>query len=299
MTPPPFGRAACAMVTPFAASGELDLDGARELAEHLVTEGCDALVLNGTTGESPTTTDAEKAALVRAVVETVGDRARIVAGVGSSDTRHARALAAQAEQAGAHGLLVVSPYYSRPPQEAVARHLTAVADATELPVLLYDIPARTGVALTADTLLRLAEHPRVRGVKDCAYDLMKSSSVLAATDLAYYSGCDDLNLPLLAIGGTGYVSTVANAAPGAVKAVLTAYEAGDRDAARLRHRALTPLIEAMMYGGTPGTVTAKALLNAAGLPGGPVRGPLLDADEVTTSRLTETLKGLLAEHPRG
>ncbi|MGY5126390.1 4-hydroxy-tetrahydrodipicolinate synthase [Streptomyces nigrescens] len=290
----PFGRLAAAMITPFTADGELDTDGAQQLATHLVDDGgCDALVLSGTTGESPTTSDAEKEALLRAVVEAVGDRARITAGIGTSDTRHTVALARGAERAGAHGLLVVTPYYSRPTQEAVSHHLRTVADATGLPVMLYDIPGRTGTALTARTLLRLAAHPRIVAVKDCAYDPLKSAKVLAATDLAYYAGCDEQILPLRALGGSGCVSTAANAAPRAVRAVLDAYDSGDTAGAARRQLALVPLIEAVTGGDNPGTVTAKALLNHLGLPAGPVRGPLLAADAELTSRLADALQTTL------
>ncbi|MBL1097195.1 4-hydroxy-tetrahydrodipicolinate synthase [Streptomyces coffeae] len=286
----PSGRSACAMITPFTADGSLDLDGTQLLATRLVDEGgCDGLVVNGTSGESPTTSDAEREAVVRAVAEAVGDRARITAGVGSNDTRHTVELARAAERAGAHALLVVTPYYSRPPQEAVRAHFRTVADAVGLPVVLYDIPGRTGTALTCDTLLRLAEHPRVAGVKDCAYDLMKSAKVLAATDLAYYSGCDEQNLPLRAIGAAGYISTVANVAGRQVRAVVDAYDAGGPRTAARRHLALTPLIDAMMSR-LPGSVTAKALLDALGLPAGPVRAPLLPADADTTAGLVDTYK---------
>src|SRR5690348_17832758 len=171
-TPAPFGRALCAMVTPFTEAGALDLDGAGLLADRLVRAGCDGLVLSGTTGESPTTTDAEKSALVRAVREAVGDRAAIVAGVGTADTRHTVELSLAAEKAGADGLLVVTPYYSRPPQDAVEAHFREIADATGLPLTLYDIPGRTGTRIEPDTLIRLAEHPRIVAVKDCAYDLL-------------------------------------------------------------------------------------------------------------------------------
>ncbi|MCL7495869.1 MULTISPECIES: 4-hydroxy-tetrahydrodipicolinate synthase [Streptomyces] len=291
---PPFGRTAIAMITPFTADGALDTDGAQRLATHLVDDGgCDALVLSGTTGESPTTSDAEKEALVRAVAEAVGDRARITAGVGTSDTQHSVALARSAERAGAHGLLVVTPYYSRPAQEAVAHHLRTVADATGLPVMLYDIPGRTGTALTAATLLRLAAHPRIAGVKDCAYDPLKSAKVLASTGLAYYAGCDEQILPLRALGGSGCVSTAGNAAPRAVRAVLDAFDAGDTAEATRRQLALLPLIEAVTGGEHPGTVTAKALLNHLGLPAGPVRGPLLAADAQLTSRLADALRTTL------
>ncbi|MGP3981497.1 4-hydroxy-tetrahydrodipicolinate synthase [Streptomyces sp. KR80] len=277
-TPRPFGRTVCAMVTPFTEDGSLDLEGAQKLADHLVhSGGCDGLVLSGTTGESPTTSDAEKTRLVRAVVEAVGDRARITAGVGSSDTRHTAELARAAEDAGAHGVIVVTPYYSRPPQDAVEAHFRTVADAVGVPVMLYDIPARTGTRIEPATLIRLAGHPRIMGVKDCAYDLMGSAKVIAATGLAYYSGCEELNLPLYAIGGAGFISTVANAAGPELRAVLDAHDRGaNREAARL-HQLLLPLTELMMGDGLPGTVTAKALLGTLGLPGGPVRAPLLPA----------------------
>ncbi|MEU5640414.1 4-hydroxy-tetrahydrodipicolinate synthase [Streptomyces milbemycinicus] len=282
----PFGRTAAAMITPFDEDGALDLDGAQRLATHLVDRGgCDGIVVSGTTGESPTTSDTEKEALLRAVVEAVGDRARITAGVGTSDTRHTVELARAAEKAGAHGLLVVTPYYSRPPQEAVAQHFRTVTDAVGLPVMLYDIPARTGTELATDTLLRLAEHPRITAVKDSAYNLLKAARVMAATGLAYFSGCDELNLPLRAIGGAGYVSVVANVAGQQVRAVLDAHDAGDPGEAARRHLALTPLIERMMAAGTPGVATAKALLDALGLPAGPVRAPLLPAGQELTDEL--------------
>ncbi|WP_425274807.1 4-hydroxy-tetrahydrodipicolinate synthase [Streptomyces viridosporus] len=281
----PFGRALCAMVTPFTPDGVLDLDGAQRLADHLVARGCDGLVLSGTTGESPTTTDAEKASLITAVRQAVGTRASVVAGVGTSDTLHTAALAREAGKAGADGLLVVAPYYSRPPQDAVEAHFREIADATELPLVLYDIPARTGVRIEPDTLLRLAEHPRIVAVKDCSYDFLAAQKVMSRTDLAYYAGCDEHVLALYAVGGAGFVSTVANVAPGHLRAVLDAFDAGDTArAARLQHRA-TPLIEAMMAGGLPGTVTAKALLTALGLPAGPVRPPLRPADRETTDGL--------------
>jgi len=273
----PFGRALCAMITPFTEEGALDLDGAQRLAERLVSHGCDGLVLSGTTGESPTTTDAEKSALVTAVREAVGERATVVAGVGTFDTRHTVELARAAEKAGADGLLVVSPYYSRPPQDAVEEHFRTVADATGLPMAVYDIPARTGTRIEPDTMLRLAEHPRIVAVKDCSYDFLGAQKVLARTELAYYAGCDEHNLALYAVGGAGYVSTVANVVPAQLRAVVDAFEAGDTPvAARLQQRA-TPLIEAMMAAGLPGTVTAKALLRELGLPAGPVRAPLRPA----------------------
>ncbi|MGW9025217.1 4-hydroxy-tetrahydrodipicolinate synthase [Streptomyces sp. NPDC055722] len=289
---PPFGRALCAMVTPFTAAGALDLDGAQRLADRLVTEGCDGLVLSGTTGESPTTTDAEKAALVRAVREAVGERASIVAGVGTSDTRHTVELALAAEKAGADGLLVVTPYYSRPPQDAVEAHFREIADASGLPLVLYDIPGRTGTRIEPRTMIRLAEHPRIVAVKDCAYDLLGTQKVLARTELAYYAGCDEQVLALYAVGGAGYVSTVANVAPRQFRAILDAFDSdATADAARLQQRAI-PLIELMMASGLPGTVTAKGLLGRLGLPSGPVRPPLRPADEAALDDLMTAYREL-------
>ena len=291
-TPPPFGRALCAMITPFTDSGALDLDGAQLLADRLVAAGCDGLVLSGTTGESPTTTDAEKSALVTAVREAVGNRAALVAGVGTADTRHTVELALAAEKAGADGLLVVAPYYSRPPQDALEAHFLELADACGLPLALYDIPGRTGTRIEPDTLVRLAEHPRVVAVKDCSYDLLGTQKVLSRTDLAYYAGCDEQILALYALGATGYVSTVANVVPELFRALLDAFDAGDTGgAARLQRRALA-LIEPMMAAGLPGTVTTKALLGALGLPSGPVRAPLRAADRETTAALLAAWRGL-------
>ncbi|GAA5019705.1 4-hydroxy-tetrahydrodipicolinate synthase [Streptomyces siamensis] len=285
----PFGRALCAMITPFTDSGTLDLDGAQRLADRLVTEGCDGLVLSGTTGESPTTTDAEKASLVRAVREAVGDRAALVAGVGTADTRHTVDLSLQAEKAGADGLLVVSPYYSRPPQDALEAHFLDIADAVGLPLALYDIPGRTGTRIEPETMIRLARHPRIVAVKDCAYDLLGTQKVLARTELAYYAGCDEYVLALYAIGAAGYVSTVANVVPRQFRSIVDAFDAGDTAMAAQGQRQVLPLVESMMSAGLPGAVTAKALLNSLGLPAGPVRAPLRPAGR-------EAVDGLLAAH---
>ncbi|MET8806226.1 4-hydroxy-tetrahydrodipicolinate synthase [Streptomyces sp. NPDC004546] len=285
----PFGRTLCAMITPFTEEGALDPDGARKLAAWLVAEGCDGLVLSGTTGESPTTTDAEKAELIKAVREAVGDRVSLVAGVGSADTRHTVELALAAEKAGADGVLVVTPYYSRPPQEAVEAHFRAVADASGLPVMLYDIPGRTGTRIEPETIIRLAAHPRIVAVKDCSYDFLGTQKVLARTDLAYYAGCDEHVLALYAVGAAGCVSTVANAVPAEIAAILNAFDAGDTARATELQLRATPLIEAMMGAGLPGTVTAKTLLTRLGRPAGPVRAPLLPADR-------ETADGLLAHY---
>ncbi|WP_432019118.1 4-hydroxy-tetrahydrodipicolinate synthase [Streptomyces sp. 1222.5] len=291
---PPFGRTLCAMVTPFTEEGALDPDGAGRLAALLVAQGCDGLVLSGTTGESPTTSDAEKAELITAVRAAVGDRVALVAGVGTSDTRHTAELAVAAEKAGADGVLVVTPYYSRPPQEAVAAHFLEVADASGLPVMLYDIPGRTGTRIEPDTLIRLAEHPRIVAVKDCSYDFLGTQKVLARTELAYYAGCDEHVLALYAVGAAGCVSTVANAVPGHFAAILDAFDAGDTARATRLQLAAIPLIEAMMGAGLPGTVTAKALLARLGLPAGPPRAPLRPAGRETADGLRARYEELVS-----
>ena len=202
------GTVLTAMVTPFKPDGSLDTDAAARLATHLVDSGCDGLVLSGTTGESPTTTDDEKVTLLRAVLEAVGDRARIVAGAGSYDTAHSVHMAKACAAEGAHGLLVVTPYYSRPPQAGLLAHFTAVADATELPVILYDIPPRSIVPIGWDTLRKLAEHPNIVAVKDAKGDLHGGGQIIADTGLAYYSGDDALNLPWLAMGAVSPRATM-------------------------------------------------------------------------------------------
>jgi 4-hydroxy-tetrahydrodipicolinate synthase len=284
----PFGRLLTAMVTPFGVSGELDIDKAAELATYLVDEqGNDGLIVNGTTGESPTTTDAEKAELVRAVVDAVGDRAHVVAGVGTFDTVHTVHLAEQAAKAGADGLLVVTPYYSKPPQAGVLAHFRVVADATEVPVLLYDIPGRAGVPIQTETLLALAEHERIIGVKDAKGDLAASSRVLAETELVYYSGDDAITLPLLAVGGSGVVGTSTHFSGRGTKAMIKAYERGDVAEATRLNRQLLPIYTGIFR--TQGTILVKAGLRLRGLDVGPVRLPLVDATDHELSHLREDL----------
>jgi 4-hydroxy-tetrahydrodipicolinate synthase len=283
----PFGRVVTAMVTPFTADGGLDLDGAQRLAEQLVDSGSTGLVVNGTTGEAPTTTEAEKSALVRAVLEAVGDRARIIAGVGTNDTRHTVEQAVAAQAAGAHALLVVTPYYSKPPQAGVRRHFETVADATELPVMLYDIPGRTATPIETETLLRLAEHPRIVAVKDAKGDLGASSQVMAHTDLVYYCGDDILNLPFAAVGAVGTVSVVSHLVGPELAAMYEAYFAGDVVKARDIHRMLLPVYTGVFR--TQGVITIKAALRALGRPGGPVRLPLSELDEAGLATLRADL----------
>lgn len=280
----PFGRVLTAMVTPFRSDMSLDLDAVHQLATYLVDNGNDGLVVNGTTGESPTTTDHEQELVVRAVVDAVGDRAIVVAGASSNDTVHAVERAKLAAKAGAHALLVVSPYYNRPPQEGVLTHLTMVADATELPVMLYDIPGRTGVAIDVETMVRAAEHERIVAVKDAKADLEASSWVLARTNLAWYSGDDVLTLPLMSIGGVGVVSVAAHLVARRIGEMIAAYESGDVFTASRLHLGLLPVYTGLFR--TQGLMTVKAALSQLGVIGGSVRPPLVDLTQEEFATLT-------------
>lgn len=288
MATPPFGRLLTAMVTPFAADGSVDLPVAAALASHLVDDlGHDGLVVNGTTGESPTTSDGEKADLVHAVVEAVGDRAAVVAGVGTFNTEHTLELAADAAKLGVDGLLVVTPYYSKPPQAGLLEHFRRVADATDVPVMLYDIPGRSGTAIATDTMLRLAGHPRIVAVKDAKGDLIASSRVLAESDLAYYSGDDAMTLPLLSTGAVGVVGTSTHFSGTGTKAMIEAYVAGDVAEALRWHRQLLPIFTGIFA--TQGCILVKAGLALRGRPAGGVRSPLVPATPAETDALVTAL----------
>jgi 4-hydroxy-tetrahydrodipicolinate synthase len=280
----PFGQVLTAMVTPFRSDLSLDLDAVQQLATYLVDQGNDGLVVNGTTGESPTTTDHEQELVVRAVVDAVGDRAMVVAGASSNDTVHAIERARLAAKAGAHALLVVSPYYNRPPQEGVLTHLTMVADSTELPVMLYDIPGRTGVAIDVETMVRAAAHEKIVAVKDAKADLEASSWVIARTDLAWYSGDDALTLPLMSIGGVGVVSVAAHLVARRIGEMIAAYESGDVFTAARLHLGLLPVYTGLFR--TQGVMTTKAALSQLGVIGGAVRPPLVDLTQEEFATLT-------------
>jgi 4-hydroxy-tetrahydrodipicolinate synthase len=286
--PPPFGRLLTAMVTPFDGAGGLDLDAAARLASYLVDDQHnDGLVISGTTGESPTTSDTEKADLLTAVVDAVGDRAHVVAGIGTFDTAHSVHLAQQAAKAGASGLLLVTPYYSKPPQSGVLRHFRTIADVSDLPVMLYDIPGRTGTPIATETLLQLATHDRIVAVKDAKGDLVASARVMADTDLAYYSGEDALTLPLLSVGAVGVVGTSTHFSGALTKQMIDAYAAGDVETARQLHRRLLPIYTGIFR--TAGTILVKAGLGDRGLDVGPVRPPLVDATDQEIEQLRNDL----------
>lgn len=289
----PFGTVLTAMVTPFDSNGQLDVEKVGALAERLVDQGSDGILVNGTTGESPTTTDAEKAAIVRQAVRAVGDRATVITGVGTYDTAHSIHLARQAEAAGAHGALIVSPYYSRPQQAGLLAHFRAVADASSLPVMLYDIPPRAVVQIEPNTLIELAHHPRITAVKDAKGDLYAGSRVLAATDLAYYSGDDPLTLPWMSVGGVGVVSIISHVVGPYLRAMVDAALAGDYITARAIHLALMPAHRAMSRtGGGAGLVFAKAALALAGFPVGQPRLPQIPATAEQTARIESDLAEL-------
>jgi 4-hydroxy-tetrahydrodipicolinate synthase len=273
--PARLGTLLTAMVTPFGTDGSFDTVAAAQLAKHLVDGGCDGLVVSGTTGESPTTTDDEKRELLRVVLEAVGDRARVVAGAGTYDTAHSVRLAKACAAEGAHGLLVVTPYYSKPPQTGLIAHFTAVADATPLPVLLYDIPGRSVVPIEPDTIRTLARHPNIVGVKDAKADLHGGGQIMAETGLAYYSGDDTLNLPWLAMGATGFISVIAHVAAGQLRELLNAFSSGDVTTARKINGSVAPLCNAMTRLG--GVTMSKAGLRLQGIDVGDPRLPQMPA----------------------
>lgn len=288
----PFGSLLTAMVTPMKDDGSLDVKAAASLAVHLVENGHDGLVLNGTTGEAPTTHTPEKVELVRAVVDAVGDRALVLAGAGSNDTRHAVRMAEQAAEAGAHGLLVVTPYYSRPSQKGILQHTVAVADATDLPVMLYDVPGRTAVRYAPDTLDRLAEHPRVVAIKDATGDVQTALRAIDRTGLAWYSGDDGLLLPFLSVGAVGLVSMAAHLVGNELARVIAEFDRGDVAAARATFLSVAPVVE-LICGSGNGALRSKLTLALLGLiPSAAMRSPQVEADDDEVAQVRATLVAL-------
>jgi 4-hydroxy-tetrahydrodipicolinate synthase len=281
------GTVLTAMVTPFK-DGALDTATAVRVANHLVDAGCDGLVLSGTTGESPTTTDDEKLALLAAVLEAVGDRARIIAGAGSYDTAHSVHLAKACAAEGAHGLLVVTPYYSRPPQSGVVAHFRAVADASDAPVMLYDIPPRSAIPIEWDTLRTLADHQNIVAVKDAKGDLHGAAQIIAETGLAYYCGDDALNLPWLAVGAVGLVSVWGHVAAGQLRDMVNAFQSGDIATARKISVTLGPLNGAQTRLG--GVTMSKAGLRLQGIDAGDPRLPQMPATAEQIEQLAADMR---------
>lgn len=278
MSEPILGRLITAMVTPFDAEGAVDLARAEELAVRLVDEQRnDTVLVNGTTGEAPTTTNVEKADLVRVVKQAVGDRAKVIGGVGTFDTQHSVELCKQAREAGADGLLAVTPYYSLPPQDALVAHFQTLASATDLPLILYDIPHRAGRPIESASLIELAAHPNIVGVKDAKNDIVASAQVLAATDLNYYAGDDAKLLPVLSIGGVGVVGTSTHFTGRRTAEVIEAWLRGDHAEALRIFRTLLPAYTGVFA--TQGVMMVKAGLAHQGFPVGGLRAPLLPASE--------------------
>ena len=285
----PFGRLTTAMVTPFKKDLSIDWDGLATLAQHLVSTGHDAIVLNGTTGEAPTTSDDEKDQIIKVVKDATGGKVKIIAGAGNNETSHSVEQARRAAKAGADALLVVTPYYNKPPQAGIAAHFTAMADATDLSVMMYDIPGRTGIAIEPDTIVRLAEHPRIAALKDAKGDPASTSWVIKRSGIPVYSGDDILNLPLLSVGAVGVVSVCGHTIGKKLRELIDAWFSGNSARALEIHQEVLPVYTGTFR--TQGAILTKAALNLLGLPGGYTRLPLVDA---TPDQIEQLRKDLIA-----
>ncbi|MEY3168840.1 MAG: hypothetical protein RL421_83 [Actinomycetota bacterium] len=285
---PPFGRLLTAMVTPFKDDLSIDWQGLEKLALHLVDSGHDGIVLNGTTGEAPTTSDDEKVEIIKVVRKAVGGRAKIIAGAGNNETSHSIEQAKMAASAGADGLLVVTPYYNKPPQAGIEAHFRAMADATSVPVMMYDIPGRTGVQIEPDTIVKLAEHPNIVALKDAKGDVASTSWVIKRSGIPVYSGDDILNLPLLSVGAVGFVSVCGHTVGAELREMLDSWFAGNSARALEIHQKLLPVYTGTFR--TQGAILTKAALAMMGMPGGKVRLPLVDATAAQITQLREDLR---------
>lgn len=284
---PPFGRLITAMVTPFTKDLEIDWPGLEKIAAHLVASGHDGIVVNGTTGEAPTTSDEEKVQIIKTVKGVVGPAIKVIAGAGNNETSHSVIQGQQAQAAGADGLLVVTPYYNKPPQSGVAAHFRAIADATDLPVMMYDIPHRTGIAIESDTIVSLFDHPRIVALKDAKGNVAETSWVIKRSGIPVYSGDDILNLPLLAVGAVGFVSVCGHTVGSRLREMLDSWFSGKSDRALEIHQELLPVYTGTFR--TQGAILTKAALNLMGLPGGFVRLPLVDATADQIAQLRRDL----------
>lgn len=284
-----FGSVGVAMVTPFTPDGEIDVEAAQSLAVTLVEDGADMILLAGTTGEAPTTHLPEKQTLLREVKDALAGRAMLVAGAGSNDTAHAVRIGVGSQEAGAEGLLINAPYYNRPSQEGVYRHIMAVVEATDLPVIIYDIPGRTGVNISDDTLARLAKHERVLAVKDATGDVEQGFQRMEATGLEYYSGDDGLNFAWLAHGASGVISVVAHADAHSWREMVQEVDEGDLAGARAVAQRMRPLTRAIMGGGQGAVMAKEALLLQGRIPSAELRLPLVRADEDEVAELRRVL----------
>lgn len=285
----PFGQVLVALVTPFTADGEVDWAGVEKHIDDVINDGADGIVVSGTTGETSTLTDPEKVKLVEVGTKVAAGRAKIITGGGSNETAHAMQLYEASAKAGADGVMIVTPYYNKPTQSGILTHFRLIADATDLPVILYDIPGRTGVPIAYETIVRAAKHPNILGIKDAKGDFSQVSRVLNETDLLYFSGDDANVLPHLAIGATGLVGVTANVAARPYRQIVDAVNAGNLAAATAAHRLLEPLVRAIMTH-VPGTVAAKYVLHGLGRIGSPrVRLPLVGPEDFEAAQIEDDL----------
>lgn len=285
----PFGQVLVALVTPFTADGEVDWDGVEKHIDDVINEGADGIVVSGTTGETSTLTDPEKVRLVEVGKSVAAGRAKIITGGGSNETAHAMQLYRASEQAGADGVMIVTPYYNKPTQSGILTHFRLIADATDLPVILYDIPSRTGVPIQYETILRAAKHPNIRAIKDAKGNFAEVSRVLNETDLLYFSGDDANVLPHLSIGAAGLVGVTANICARPYRTIIDAVNSGDLAAATEAHKRVEPLVRAVMTH-VPGTVAAKYILHGLGRIGSPrVRLPLVGPEDFEAAQIEDDL----------
>ena len=285
---PPFGRLITAMVTPFDKDGAIDWDGVAKLALHLVANGHDAIAVNGTTGEAPTTKSSEKLEIIRVVKDAVPSHIKVLTGAGDNETAYTVEQAKRSQTAGADGLLIVTPYYNKPPQAGIEAHFRAVAAATDLPIMMYDIPGRTGVEIEQDTICSLAEVPNIVALKDAKGNPASTSWVIKRTGLPVYSGDDILNLALLSFGAVGFVSVCGHTVGSDLRQMLDAWFAGNAERALEIHQKLLPVFSGTFR--TQGAILTKAAMNMMGLPGGYTRLPLVDATEAQIAQLREDLQ---------
>ncbi len=284
----PFGRLITAMVTPFDKDGAIDWDGVAKLAQHLVDTGHDGIAVNGTTGEAPTTKSSEKLEIIRVVKSVVGSKIQVLSGAGDNETAYTVEQAKRSQDAGADGLLVVVPYYNKPPQAGIEAHFRAVAAATDLPIMMYDIPGRTGVEIESDTIVKLFDSvDNIVALKDAKGKLDVTSWVIKRCGIPVYSGDDILNLPFLSIGGVGFVSVCGHTVGAQLKAMLDAWFAGDQAKALEIHQKLLPVFTGTFR--TQGAILTKAAMNIMGLPGGTTRLPLVDATPEQIAQLRKDL----------
>ena len=287
-TQAPFGRLLTAMVTPFNEDGSIDWAGVEKLAQHLVDTGHDGIAVNGTTGEAPTTKSSEKLEIIKVVKKVVGSKIQVLSGAGDNETAYTVEQAKRSQDAGADGILVVTPYYNKPPQAGIEAHFRAVAAATDLPIMMYDIPGRTGVEIESDTIVKLFETvDNIVALKDAKGNIAATSWVIKRCGIPVYSGDDILNLPFLSVGAVGFVSVCGHTVGPQLKAMLDAWSAGNAATALEIHQQLLPVFTGTFR--TQGAILTKAAMKLMGLPGGTTRLPLVDATEAQIEQLRKDL----------